>query len=166
MSRFLLNGGRGSPGWVLVGGLTILAVVVLLVAPSWTCAPFRLADLISPGELPAPLPPNCAPTSEEPSEATLRTIDTQREEMGLALQETVTCKVPASLGSHTHPQNSQWTQQMYVGGVLRYKRHVLIAATEDVPGGTLFTVERSLMPWWKYVDQSGTDCWNQFEFWK
>jgi hypothetical protein len=166
MSQFLSSDGRVGPGWALLGGLALLAVVVSFVAPSWTCAPFRLGDLIEPGELPVPLPPNCAPTADGPSADTMRSLDAQREEMGLALQETITCKVAASPGSRANPLNSQWTRQMYVGGVLRYKRHVLIAATQDAPGGTLFTVERSLMPWWKYVDQSGTDCWAQIEFWK
>jgi len=27
-------------------------------------------------------------------------------------------------------------------------------------------VERCLMPWWQYINQSGTDCWSQLEFWK
>src|ERR1700723_404552 len=99
MSQFLSSDGRVGPGWALLGGLALLAVVVSFVAPSWTCAPFRLRDLIEPGELPVPLPPNCAPTAEGPSADTMRTLDAQREEMGLALQETVTCKVVASPGS-------------------------------------------------------------------
>jgi hypothetical protein len=166
MSRFSSSYGGISAGWALAIAFVLVLTGVLLVAPSWTCAPFRLGDLIDPGELPPPLPPNCAPTAEGPSDATLRTIDSQREEMGLALQETLTCKVASPKGSRAHPADPQWTQRMYVGGVLRYKRHVLIAATQDVPGGTLFTVERSLMPWWEFVDQSGTDCWNEVEFWK
>ena len=86
--------------------------------------------------------------------------------MGLVLQETVTCKVSSTRASRAHSLDPQWIQQMYVGGVLRYKRHVLIAATQEAPGGTLFMVEVCLMPWWKYVDQSGTDCWGQLAFWK
>ncbi len=140
--------------------------VVFLVAPAWTCAPFRLSDLVDPGELPPPLPPNCTPTAEEPSEATMKALDSQREEMGLALQGTATCKVSESRASRAHGIDPRWLQSLYIGGVLRFKRHVLIATTQDVPGGTLFTVERCLMPWWKYVDESGSDCWSQVEFWK
>ncbi len=152
-------------GWVVTGALALAILAVFLVAPSWTCAPFRLSDLADPGELPPPLPPNCAVASEEPSPATLQALEKQRDEMGLALQGTVTCKV-VSAGSRGHRLDPAWVQNMYTGGALRYKRHVLIAATEEVPGGTLFTVERCLLPWWKYVDQSGTDCWNELEFWK
>jgi len=141
--------------------MVIAAVFVL--APSWTCAPFRLGDIVDTGELPPPVPPDCTPTTEEPSPATIQTLENQRQEMGLALQETLTCKVPSSRAHHLDPQ---WLQRMYIGGILRYRRHVLLAATQDVPGGTLFTVERCLMPWWKYIDQSGSDCWSQLEFWK
>ena len=50
--------------------------------------------------------------------------------------------------------------------VLQDKRHVLIAATEKVQGGALFTVEQCLMPWWTYFKQPQDRCWEQAEFWK
>jgi hypothetical protein len=166
MARFPSQSGGIGAGWLLTGGLALVIAVGSFVAPSWTCAPFRLGDLADPGELPPPLPANCTPTSEEPSEATIKALDSQREEMGLTLQGTVTCKVASSGRSHARGVDPRWLQNLYIGGVLRFKRHVLIAATQDVPGGTLFTVERCLMPWWKYINESGSDCWSQAEFWK
>jgi len=150
-------------GWVLLGALALLIAAVLLLAPSWTCAPFRLGDLADPGELPPPLPPDCVSTTEEPSPATIQALENQRQEMRLVLQGTLTCKVSSS---RTHRLDPQWLQRMYIGGTLRYRRHVLLAATQEVTGGTLFTVERCLMPWWQYINQSGTDCWSQLAFWK
>jgi hypothetical protein len=163
MPQFSPNQTPIGVGWVLAGALALLIAAVFLLAPSWTCAPFRLGDLADPGELPPPLPPDCVSTTEEPSAATVQPLETQREQMGLILKETVTCKVPAS---RAHRLDPQWLQRMYVGGALRYRRHVLLAATQEVRGGTLFTVERCLMPWWKYINESGTSCWGQLEFWK
>lgn len=163
MPQFSPNQTPIGAGWVLTGSLVAVIAAVFFLAPSWTCIPFRLGDLTDPGELPPPLPPNCAPTTEEPSPATIQALDAQRREMGLVLKETVTCKVLSSRARHSDPQ---WIQKMYIGGILRYRRHVLLAATQEVGGGTLFTVERCLMPWWQYINQSGTDCWNQLAFWK
>ena len=163
MPQFSPNQTPIGVGWVLAGAFALLIGAVLLLAPSWTCAPFRLADLADPGELPPPLPPDCASTTEEPSPATIQALESQRQEMRLVLQGTLICKVSSSRTRHLDPQ---WLQRMYIGGTLRYRRHVLLAATQDVSGGTLFTVERCLMPWWQYINQSGTDCWSQLEFWK
>jgi hypothetical protein len=166
MAQFPSYSGPISTGLLLAVLLALAVAAVFLLAPAWTCAPFRLGDLYDPGELPPPLPTNCAPTAEEPSEDTLRALDSQREELGLRLQETVTCKVSWSQKSRVHGIDMRWFQSLYGGGVLRFKRHVLVAATQDVSGGTLFTVERCLVPWWKYIGESGTDCWSQVEFWK
>jgi len=163
MPQFSPNQNLIGAGWVLTGSLVAVIAAVFLLAPSWTCIPFRLGDLTDPGELPPPLPPNCMPTTEEPSPATIQAIEAQRRDMGLVLKETVTCKVSSSRAHHPDPQ---WIQKMYIGGILRYRRHVLLGVTQEVSGGTLFTVERCLMPWWQYINQSGTDCWSQLAFWK
>ncbi len=117
---------------VIVIGLLLLASATVLLAPSLTCAPFRLADLWDPGELPVPLPPHCGSTTEEPSDATARSLENQRQQAHLTLQESITCKISSS-ASHTRGYDPLWTQKMYVGGALRYKRHVLLAATQEVP---------------------------------
>ncbi|MBZ5706922.1 MAG: GGDEF domain-containing protein [Acidobacteriia bacterium] len=152
---------------VLAGVLVTGIVVLFLVAPSWTCAPFLLGDIFDTSELPAPLPANCVPTTEEPSEATLRSLESQREARGLVLRGRVTCKIPSSPGTRSsRARDQQWLDNIYAGGTLQYHRQVLIAASQDAPGGTLFTVELCLMPWWAYIDQSGGHCWDQFVFWK
>ena len=155
----------------LITGL-VLAVAfgsLFFVAPAWTCAPFRVGDIIDSSELPPPLPPDCFPTPDRPSDAILQTLDSQREAQGLALQRTVTCKVrfqAGSAGRLAHVRNQQWMDEVYSGGTIQYRRHVLLAASEDSPNGTLFTVELSLMPWWKYVNGAGDKCWGQLAFWK
>lgn len=156
---------RGS--LVLAGALAAAIVVLFLAAPSWTCAPFLLGDILDTSELPPPLPANCVPTSEAPSEVTLRSLESQREARGLALRGRVTCKIPSSPGARSNRvRDQQWLDNIYIGGTLQYHRQVLIAATQDTPSGTLITVEQCLMPWWKYVDQAGGHCWEQIEFWK
>jgi hypothetical protein len=150
--------------WIIAGAIALVVVIVYFVAPSWTCVPFRLGEIFDPGELPAPLPPNCVSSGDEPSDATSKSLEDQRQQMGLTLLGTTTCKVLAV--NKTHRLDPQWVQKMYVAGMIHYQRHVLIATTEDVNGGTLFVVERCLMPWWKYVNEAGDDCWAQLEFWK
>ena len=153
----------GTP-WIAAGAVALIIVIVYFVAPSWTCAPFRLGEIVDPGELPPPLPPDCVSTGIEPSENTAKSLEDQRQQMGLTLLGTTTCKV--AITKKSRGLDPQWMQKMYVAGTIRYQRHVLIATTEDVNGGTLFVVERCLMPWWKYVNEAGDDCWAELEFWK
>ena len=153
---------------LIVSVVLLVAVVALLwISPVWSCAPFRLRDVLEAGELPPPLPTDCAPTSETLSDATMQSLDRQRENGGLLLQETITCKIPAarkSRGEGTRDQ--QWLSALYVNGVYQYRRHVFLAASQDVRGGTLFTVEICLMPWWDYMKQPGDACWGQYAFWR
>jgi diguanylate cyclase (GGDEF)-like protein len=152
---------------VLAGMLVAGIVVLFLVAPSWTCAPFLLGDISDTSELPPPLPANCVPTAEEPSEATLRSLESQRTARGLVLRGRVTCKITLSPGARSsRARDQQWLDNIYAGGTLQYHRQVLIATSQDAPGGTLLTVELCLMPWWTYINQSGGRCWDQFAFWK
>ena len=152
---------------VLAGMLVVGIVALFFVAPSWTCAPFRLADILDSSELPPPLPANCMPTNESPSEATMQTIESQRQARGLLLQGTITCIIPSSRAVHaSRPSDQQWLGDIYVDGTFEYRRHVLLSAWQDVPGGTLFTVEACLTPWWKYLDQGRDRCWDRFAFWK
>jgi diguanylate cyclase (GGDEF)-like protein len=142
---------------------------LFFVAPAWTCAPFRLGDIFDSSELPPPLPPDCFTTADHPSDPVLQALDSQREAQGLELQRTLTCKVRFSsvvAARANRLKNQQWMDEVYSGGTIHYRRHVLLAASEDVPGGTLFTVELCLMPWWKYVNGAGDQCWNQLAFWR
>jgi hypothetical protein len=62
--------------------LLVIAVGFLslfFVAPAWTCAPLRLADILDSSELPPPLPPDCFSTIDNASDAVLQSLDTQRE---------------------------------------------------------------------------------------
>jgi diguanylate cyclase (GGDEF)-like protein len=155
---------------VLAVALAVGFLALFFVAPAWTCAPFRVADIFDSSELPPPQPPDCFTTADHPSDAILQMLDTQREAQGLQLQRTITCKVrfssSASAARTARLKNQQWMDEVYAGGVIHYRRHVLLAASEDVSGGTLFTVELCLMPWWTYVNGAGDQCWNQLAFWK
>lgn len=145
----------------LVAGIFLTAIAILiLLAPSWTCAPNLVTDIFDSAELPPPHPADCVPGAERPSDATIQTIESQREADGLELQGTVTCKMAAFSKSKSKARGNrdqQWLGTLYTDGRLQYRRHVLIAASEDVPGGKLFTVEQCLMPWWKYLLQ-----WKQY----
>jgi hypothetical protein len=147
--------------WVIVIALFVLIGVVVIFAPGWTCAPFLLSDLSNPGELPPPMPPGCVPTAETLPDELMQGLENRRQQMGLELKETVSCTVPAARVKTLDPQ---WLPKMYVDGILRYRRHVLLATKQDLPSGTLFVVERCLTPWWKFVEEGGTSCWNQFKF--
>jgi diguanylate cyclase (GGDEF)-like protein len=152
---------------VLAGLLVAGVLAVFAFAPAWACAPFRLGDILDTSELPPPLPGNCQPTTETPSEATLQSLETQRQARGLMLQSTVTCKIVFPTGAHSKAQHDPHPlESLYPDGTIEYHRHVLIATSQDVPGGTLCTVELCLTPWWKYIDQSGDRCWDQLVFWK
>ncbi len=153
---------------LLVLGVIAAALAVLaLVAPSTLCTPFLVGDILNSSELPPPLPADCVPTAERPSEATLRALDGQRENRSLILEGTVTCKINSSGPKDRSTQiDQQWLDSIYVNGTMQYKRHVLLAAYENVKGGTLFTVEQCVMPWWTYVSQPQDRCWEQAEFWK
>ena len=153
---------------VILAGLLLLGILAVFVfAPAWACAPFRINDIMDSSELPAPLPLNCQPTSDTPSDATVQALENQRLARGLILQSTVTCKIVLPTGAHSSRlRDPQPLENLYPGGTIEYKRHILIAASQDVPGGTLCTVELCLMPWWKYIDEAGDRCWAQLEFWK
>jgi diguanylate cyclase (GGDEF)-like protein len=155
---------------------TVVAVVLgvgflalFFVAPAWTCAPLRLTDILDSSELPPPLPPDCFTTPDHPSDALLQSLDTAREAQGVQLQRTYTCKIRSSSAAITRAnrsKNQQWMDEVYSGGILYRRRHVVIVASEDVPGGTLFTFEICLMPWWQYVNGAGDQCWSQLAFWQ
>jgi diguanylate cyclase (GGDEF)-like protein len=145
--------------WVLGGALIVGLAALIFVAPSWTCAPNLVGDVLDSSELPPPLPPNCVLTTERPTEAMMQSIDKQREAGDLELQGTVTCKIPSSPSTRSgRSQEQQWLGTLYTDGRLQYRRHVLLAASQDVPGGKLFTVEQCLMPWWRYVSQWQEYC--------
>jgi diguanylate cyclase (GGDEF)-like protein len=144
-------------------------VTLFFVAPAWTCAPFRVGDILGASELPPPLPPDCFTTADRPSESLLQALDNEREMQGLELRRTYTCKVSSSSPAASRAirlKNQQWMNEVYSGGTIHYRRNVLLAASEDVSGGTLFTVELCLMPWWKYVNGAGDQCWSQLAPWK
>ncbi len=146
--------------------LTSIAVLVF-VQPFWTCAPFRLHEVFADGELPAPLPANCVATQEAPSQAIIESLDKQREAAGLMWQETVTCKMPLTARSReARLRDQQWLSRLYVNGSYQYRRHVFFAASEQVPDGTLLTVESCLMRWWDYIKQPGDACWADYAFWR
>ncbi|HKS73081.1 MAG TPA: GGDEF domain-containing protein [Terriglobales bacterium] len=153
---------------LLIAGVALAAVAVLwFVAPSSFCTPFLLHDALSSSELPPPLPADCAPTSERPSDATIQGLETQRQARGLVLEGTVTCKISSSgPKDHSAQIDQQWLDTIYVNGTMQYKRHVLLAAHENVKGGTLFTVEQCVMPLWTYVSQPQDRCWEAAEFWR
>jgi hypothetical protein len=97
----------------------------------------------------------------------MKSLESQREARGLQLEGTTTCKITfAGPKDHSLQVDQQWLDSIYVNGVLQDKRHVLIAATEKVNGGALFTVEECLMPAWTYFKQPQDRCWEQAEFWK
>lgn len=161
---------RRIPIWI--AAVVVFAIgffSLFFVAPAWTCAPFRLGDVFDSSELPPPLPPDCFTTTDQPSDALLQSLDAQRESEGLGLQRTITCKVRsyAATGKRlARLRTQQWAEEVYSGGTIHYRRHVLIAGSEEVTDGTLFTVELCLMPWWRYVDGAGDQCWSQLAFWK
>ena len=148
--------------WVLAGLLVIGVAALVVFAPSWTCAPNLVGDIFDSGELPPPLPANCVMTTDRPTEAMIQNI--RKEVENLEFQGTVTCKIPSSPRSGRSQE--QWLGNLYPGGRLQYRRHVLIAASQDVPGGKLFTVEQYLMPWWQYLSRSDEYCRVQDPPWK
>ena len=155
------------PLWIAGGSLLAALVLLCVFVPSTICAPFLLRDILDSSELPPQLPADCQPTTERPSDATMKTLDSQREARGLQLEGTTTCKIAFSgPKDHSLQIDQQWLDSIYVNGMLQDKRHVLLAATEKVSGGTLFTVEQCLMPWWTYFKQPQDRCWEQAEFWK
>ncbi len=165
--RITLKPKRRLPLWIAGGALLAGIVALCIFVPSTICAPFLLRDILDSSELPPQLPADCQPTTERPSDATVKSLDSQREARGLQLEGTTTCKIAFSgPKDHSLQIDQQWLDSIYVNGVLQDKRHVLIAATEKVPGGALFTVEQCLMPWWTYFKQPQDRCWEQAEFWK
>ena len=154
---------------IIPGVLVAIFILLYFVAPAWTCAPLRLGELLDASELPPPLPVDCFPSADQPSEAVLQSLDSQREAEGLTLQRTLTCKVrllSGAAGRATRARQQQWMEEVYSGGTLQVRRHVLLATTEDVPGGIVFTVELCVMPWWRYVNEAGDSCWSQLGFWR
>jgi diguanylate cyclase (GGDEF)-like protein len=152
--------------WVLAGMLGVGIVAMLLLAPSWTCAPNLVGDIFDSSELPPPLPANCVLTSERAADAIIQSIEKQRQEMGLELQSTVTCKIASSHSRRSGAAQDQWLSSLYDGGKLQHRRQVLITAWQDVPGGKLLTIEQCLMPWWKYLKQSEQYCRTQDPSWE
>lgn len=158
---------RRLPLWIAGGSLLAAIVLLCVFVPSTICAPFLLRDILDSSELPPQLPADCQPTTERPSDAIMKSLDSQREARGLQLEGTTTCKIAFSgPKDHSLQIDQQWLDSIYVNGVLQDKRHVQIAATEKVQGGALFTVEQCLMPWWAYFKQPQDRCWEQAEFWK
>lgn len=152
--------------WI-AGALVAAFAILSLVAPSTLCTPFLLRDVVSSSELPPPLPTDCLPTAERPSDATMHSLDSQRDTRGLILEGIVTCKIASSGPKDRSAQiDQQWLDTIYVGGTMQYKRHVLLAAHESVKGGTLFTVEQCVMPWWTYISQPQDHCWGEVDLWK
>ncbi|MGH9511937.1 MAG: GGDEF domain-containing protein [Terriglobales bacterium] len=143
--------------WVLAGALVLGIAALIFLAPSWSCAPNLVGDILDSSELPPPLPENCVLTTERPAEAIIQSIEKQREAAGLELQGTVTCKVPSTTGRSGNSQD-QWLGSLYADGKLQYRRHVLLAASQNTRGGRLFTIEQCLVPWWQYIRQSQEYC--------
>ena len=165
--RVTLKPKRRLPLWIAGGSLLAAIVLLCVFVPSTICAPFMLRDILDSNELPPQLPADCQPTTERPSDATMKSLDSQREARGLQLEGTTTCKIAFSgPKDHSLQIDQQWLDSIYVNGALQDKRHVQIAATEKVQGGALFTVEQCLMPWWTYFKQPQDRCWEQAEFWK
>jgi diguanylate cyclase (GGDEF)-like protein len=154
----------------LVFGIVVMVSIVVglfWISPAWTCAPFRLRDVFAGGELPPPLLTNCSATAEVPSDETMQALDQRREASGLLLQETVTCKISTpARASRDRLRDQHWLSELYVNGTYQYRRHVFLATSQEVPGGTLFTVEVCIMPWWDYLKQPGDACWGQYAFWR
>jgi hypothetical protein len=124
-------------------------------------------DIFSSDELPPPLPVNCAATTDRASDLTLASLERQRDAAQLSLQETVSCKVTLSSRNRAErARDQQWLSTLYVNGTYQYRRHIFLAAWEDVPGGRLLTVEVCLMNWWDYLKQPGDACWGEYLFWK
>jgi len=154
---------------VIPAVLGAVFISLFFIAPAWTCAPLRLGDLLNAGELPPPLPSDCFPSADHPSDAVLQMFDSQRESDGLVLQRTITCtiRVPSGApGRLVRTRQQQWMDDVYSGGSFQMRRHVLLATTEDAPGKILFTVEICVMPWWKYVNHAGDTCWSELAFWR
>jgi diguanylate cyclase (GGDEF)-like protein len=148
---------RGIPWWLIAGLFVVGIATLILIEPSWTCAPNLVGDILNSGELPPPLPANCIRTTDRPTEAMVQSIERQREAGGLEFQGILTCKISRTNRSG-QPQDMQWFRGLYTDGKLQYRRHVLLVASEDVPGGKLFTVEEALMPWWRYLGQPQEYC--------
>jgi len=144
---------------MLVGALVLALVFLIFVAPSWKCAPSLMSDILDSGDLDPPLPVNCAPSTEEPSGATLRSLESRREDRGLVLERVVTCKIPSSRpGRSSRPYDPRELANFYIDGTLQYQRHVFLAATQDSPGGTLFAVEVCIVPRWRYLKRLAGHC--------
>jgi hypothetical protein len=147
--------------------IVIALAAFLYLFPAWLCAPFRMSEVLSSEELPPPVPANCVPTSDQPSAATLQRLEAQRQSRGLIFNGTMTCKLATSRTSHAdRAEQQKWLENFYIDGTLQFNRHVFLAATQDVPGGTLFTVEMCLVPTWTYLNQPQDGCWEKYAFWK
>ena len=96
----------------------------------------------------------------------MQTISKQRDVSDLEFQGAVTCKILSSSARSNRLQDQQWLENLYADGRLQYRRHVLIAASQDTAGGKLFTVEQYLMPWWRYLGQADEYCRVQYPPWK
>jgi len=156
--RLLSRQRRLRVSWVIGGVMAAAIGAGLLFSPSWTCAPNLLGDILDSSELPPPLPANCVLTTERATESTIQSLESLREAAGLELQGTVTCKIPSSSTARSSKAQEQWLGNLYADGKLQYRRHVLLTASQNVPGGKLFIVEQCLTPWWRYIRQSQEYC--------
>ncbi|MGH9530288.1 MAG: GGDEF domain-containing protein, partial [Terriglobales bacterium] len=65
--------------WVFAGVLILGIAASVFFVPSWTCAPNLVGDILDSGELPPPLPANCALTTERPTETMMQSISKRPE---------------------------------------------------------------------------------------
>ena len=136
-----------------VSGVVLAVLAVVLVVPSWTCAQSALEDVLDSSEMDPPLPGNCQLTSDQPSEATLSSMESRRKERGLEFERVVTCKMS---GPTADPR---WLEGFYFDKTLQHRRHVFIAEMQKASGGgVLFAVECCLMPRWRYLKRLGGRC--------
>jgi hypothetical protein len=138
---------------VWVGGVVLAVIAVVMVVPSWTCVQSSLEDVLDSSEMDPPLPGNCQLTSDQPSEATLSSMEKRRKERGLEFERVVTCKMS---GPTADPR---WLEGFYFDKTLQHRRHVFIAEMQKASGGgVLFAVESCLMPRWRYLKRLGGRC--------
>jgi len=136
-----------------VAGVPLAVIAVLLFVPSWNCVWPSLEDVWDSSEMDPPLPANCQLTSDQPSPATLSSLESRRQERGLEFERVVTCKIS---GPGADPR---WLEGFYVEKTMQHRRHVFMAEMQKLPGGgQLFAVECCLMPRWKYLKRLGGRC--------
>jgi hypothetical protein len=134
-------------------GAVVAVIALLAVVPSWNCAWPSVTDVWDSSDMEPPLPANCQLTSDKPSDATLNSLESRRQEQGLEFDRVVTCKMSGA------GADSRWLEGFYEGKSAQHRRHVFIAEMQKAPGGgVLFVVESCLMPRWKYLKRLGGRC--------